>query len=101
MAPAAVTTLRVCPVVAPSPFNKPATAVTLPVGDPRFTDLLRALSLPDLPRAKGMMCPLYADLVQPVLARTASTAILVHLPVDGCDHVLSSVRSALAVVVNA
>jgi hypothetical protein len=93
---AAVLEVRLCPLSAPAPFSRRAVTVTArSVG---FTQLVSALSLPDVTRSPGMMCPEYAELLQPVIARTASTALLVHLPVDGCDHTLAAVSSALAAV---
>jgi len=100
VAPADVIELRVCPVVAPSPFNRPPQPITLARGSTRFEALVSALSLPDGERAAGVMCPEYAELLQPVLARTESTALLVHLPVDGCDHTLAPVSAALGAVIN-
>jgi hypothetical protein len=88
--------VRLCPLAAPPPFDRPA--ATLTAGSAGFARLLSALSLPDVAPSPGTMCPEYADLVQPVIARTASAALLVHLPVDGCDHTLPAVSSALAAI---
>lgn len=68
--------------------------VTLSPGDRRFAPLVSALSEADLPRQSGP-CPLYADVVQPVLARTASQVLVVHVPVDGCGHYRTEARAAL------
>lgn len=68
--------------------------MTLSSGDPRFAPLASALSEADLPRQSGP-CPLYADVVQPVLARTTSQVLWVHVPVDGCGHYRTEARAAL------
>ncbi|MGN6473445.1 MAG: hypothetical protein ACTHK4_07325 [Mycobacteriales bacterium] len=97
---ASVRELRICPVVAPSPFNRPQHAITLAPGSTHFEALLSALSLPDGVRAPNVMCPAYAELIQPVHAQTGSGPLLVHLPVDGCDHTLPAVSAALNAVLN-
>lgn len=98
--PATVVELRVCALSAPAPFNRPAHAISLSRSSAGFDGLLRALSLPDESSTPGQMCPEYAELRAPILARTASQDLLVHLPADGCDHTLPAVSSALAAVTN-
>lgn len=98
VAPRRVERLRVCAVTAPTPFNRPAHPITLTYGDSRFSALLRALSLPDGQASPGQACPEYAELLPSVIASTAAGALLVHLPVDGCDHSLPAVSAALGAV---
>jgi hypothetical protein len=80
VAPAAVTGLLLCRSV--PVYNR---VVRVTPSDRVFTALVRALSVPDEPRASGA-CPAYADVPQPVVARTASETLVVHIPVDGCGH---------------
>ncbi|HWC33373.1 MAG TPA: hypothetical protein VG650_00975 [Mycobacteriales bacterium] len=47
VAPSTVTAVRVCPLSAPSPFNRPAAAITVRPADAGFAALVNALSLPD------------------------------------------------------
>lgn len=91
VAPSRVTAFRLCPLDAP---NSARQTVTVRQGDPYFARLQRSLSAPDAPPYDGP-CPLYADLPQRVLANTASGAVLVHIPVDGCGHYQPAARSAL------
>lgn len=99
--PAAVIELRVCALAAPSPFNRPPHPISLARSTTGFAALLRALSLPDASPTPGQMCPAYAELRPAILARTGSQAMLVHEPVDGCDHALPAVSAALAAVIDA
>ena len=89
---ASVTELLICSPAVP---NGPRAAVTVGPSSPQFGPLLSALSGRDEPRAAGQICPLYADVVQPVLARTASTVLVVHIPVDSCGHYQAAARTAL------
>ncbi|HVV75794.1 MAG TPA: hypothetical protein VHC43_07130 [Mycobacteriales bacterium] len=98
VAPSSVVELTVCPTLAPSPFNKPDRAISLARDSTRFETLLTALSLPDQAAAKGELCPEYAELIAPIIAKTASTSLLVHVPSDGCGHMLPAVRTALSAV---
>jgi hypothetical protein len=76
-----VTEFLLCPM--PSPQR--STAVTVIAGTVHFGPLLAALTAPDLPRSTGV-CPMYADAVQVILARTQSGVMRVTIPVDGCGH---------------
>lgn len=96
ISPAAVLELLVCPVVAPSPFNRPSKPIELVRGSAGFEGLLTALSLPDEPRDKTKVCPAIAELLPRVLVKTASSAVLVHLPDDSCGQSLPAVRQALS-----
>jgi hypothetical protein len=49
----------------------------------------------------GQACPLYAELLPRIVATTGSAAFAVHLPADGCQHVLSSVNATLGAVIAA
>jgi hypothetical protein len=96
-----VTRLRVCALAAPTPFNRPSKPITIRRGDLHFVQMLGALSLADLPAQEGQMCPEYAELLPKVLAEGESGALLVHLPTDGCGHLLPAVRAALGAILNA
>jgi hypothetical protein len=72
----------------------PGGAVTVTPTDPGFAPLLSDLAEPDQPRS-GSVCPLYADVVLPVLARAGSEVIRVHIPVDGCGHYEAGARAAI------
>ena len=97
--PSDVLELRVCPVSAPEPFNRPDRPVSLVRGSTRFQSFLAALSLPD-EAAKGQQaCPAYAELLPTVIARTKTVALIAHLPVDACGHTLGPVSAALASVI--
>lgn len=92
VAVSSVTGVLLCPTATPSGSGS---EVTLTPSDPAFDPLLVALARPDDPRSTGP-CPMYADLVQPVVARTSSVVILVHVPVDGCLHYQAPARAAIA-----
>jgi len=98
--PGAVLEIRVCPLAAPEPFNRPARSVSLMRGSRPFQIFLSALSLPDAPAQKQQLCPEYAELLPTVIARTATTAVLVHLPSDACGHSLPAVSTALSSVID-
>lgn len=61
---------------------------------PEFAALLSALSRPDEPKTSAV-CPLYADMLQVVLAKTGAHSYQVSLPVDGCGHYQRLVLDAL------
>jgi hypothetical protein len=91
VAPAQVLQFRLCAL----PYQGPSShTVTIRRGDSDLGRLRRALSAPDAPKSTGA-CPMYADVVQQVLAKTASGYLLVHIPVDGCGHYQSAALAAL------
>jgi hypothetical protein len=99
--PSHVVELLVCPVAAPEPFNRPSQPITLARGGTRFTELLHALSAPDEAHSgPGQACPAYAELVPPIVARTGSVDLLVHIPADSCGHSRPAARSALTSIIN-
>ena len=100
VAPVTVLEIQICPVSAPSPFNRPAQPISLARGSTRFESLLTALSLPDAPAGHQQLCPEYAELLPQILARTTTAAVLVHLPSDACGHSLPAVSKALSAVIN-
>jgi hypothetical protein len=67
------------------PSARRSTAVTVSASTVRFGPLLAALTAPDLPRSTRV-CPMYADAVWVILARTRSGVMRVTIPVDGCGH---------------
>ena len=89
---ASVTELLVCSPRVPN--GGEGTSVAVPRSSPHFGPLLSALSAADMPHSTGP-CPLYADVAQPVVARTATGILLVHIPVDGCDHNQGAAATAL------
>ena len=95
-APVAVAEVRsvvVCPTASPGPTSGP---VTLAAADPRGVALLAALSAPDVPKPPGqVVCALYADVTQVVLATTVSGTWQLHVPVDGCGHYLGRALQAI------
>jgi hypothetical protein len=100
VASAKVVELRVCPVGAPEPFNKPSHPVSLTRASSRFDSLLNALSEPDEPADKTQVCPEYAELLPRMIASTGATALLVHIPSDACGHSLPAARTALSSVIS-
>jgi hypothetical protein len=78
----AVQAFLLCPLRLPTGSGK---AVLVPRSAPGFPGLLALLSSPDQPRTK-QLCPMYADMPQVILARTADGAYVVHIPVDACGH---------------
>lgn len=99
IAPATVVELRVCPITAPEPFDRPSRPISLTRGSPRFGNFIAALSAPDEAPTKGQLCPEYAELLPQLIASTGSTALLVHVPSDGCGHSLPAARAALNSVI--
>ena len=76
-----VTEFLLCPM----PFPRHSRAVTVFAGTVHFGPLLGALTAPDMPRSTGM-CPMYADAVQVILAKTRTGVVRATIPVDGCGH---------------
>jgi hypothetical protein len=76
-----VTEFLLCPM----PSARRSTAVTVSASTVAFGPLLAALTAPDLPRSTRV-CPMYADAVRVILARTRSAVMRVTIPVDGCGH---------------
>lgn len=76
-----VTGFLLCPM--PSPQH--SRAVTVVAGNVHFGSLLGALTAPDMPRSTGR-CPMYADAVQVILAKTRTGVMRATIPVDGCSH---------------
>jgi hypothetical protein len=97
-APADVLSIRICALNQPEPFNRPPEPITLLPDDSQFQSLASALSLPDAPRDPTQVCPEYAELRAPIIARTASTAFLVHYPSDSCGHTLPAVSTELSAI---
>jgi hypothetical protein len=93
--PASVVELRVCPILAPEPFDQPNHPISLRPGSVQFNQFVSALSLPDVPANEGQLCPEYAELLPTIVAKTATVALRVHPPSDACGHILPAVRSAL------
>ena len=81
VSPVQVVRLRLCPVQG-NEFEPTATVRPAYVG---FSHLLDVLGAPDEPRSSDP-CPEYADLQQTIVADTPAGAVLVHIPVDGCEH---------------
>jgi hypothetical protein len=92
VAPSTVTEIRVCPLSTPVGGHR---AYTVSQGSPHFAPLVRALAVPDGNRSPGVMCPMYAQLIQPVIGDSTSGPLLIHVPVDGCGHYLPGAMSAL------
>jgi hypothetical protein len=92
VAPSTVSEIRVCPLKTPVGTHH---AYAIERGSPQFAPLVRALAAPDGKHTPGVMCPMYAQLIQPVIADSASGPLLVHVPVDGCGHYLPGAMSAL------
>ncbi|HEX3706974.1 MAG TPA: hypothetical protein VHV76_10120 [Mycobacteriales bacterium] len=94
VAPSIVMRIRLCPL---RRYPKPSPAVSVNRTDPRFAVLAHALSVPDekAPGA-GFACAEYANLPQPVIGETAAGPFLIHIPVDGCGHYLSTALSAIS-----
>lgn len=61
-------------------------AVTVRPDDPRWDQLLGALSADDVPPDPGAVCPAYANVEQRVVADSTRGPLVVHIPVDGCHH---------------
>jgi hypothetical protein len=76
-----VTEFLLCPM----PFPQHSRAVRVIAGNVHFGLLLRALTAPDLPPSTGL-CPMYADAVQVILAKTRTVVMRAAIPVDGCGH---------------
>lgn len=87
-----MTGLLICPLQVP---NATQAATSVGPSSPWFPALLSALSASDVPRQSGP-CPLYADVVQHLLARSATEVILVHIPVDGCGHYQGAAMTAIS-----
>ncbi len=85
--------LLLCPLGLP---GQPSAAVTVGVNQPRFEELIRALSAADEAPTKGAVCPLYADLPQFVLAEAGARAYQVSIPTDGCGHYQHRALDALS-----
>jgi hypothetical protein len=89
-----VTEFLLCPM--PSP--QPSRAVRVVPDNAHFAPLLGALTAADATRSTGI-CPMYADVVQVILARTRTVVLRARIPVDGCGHyqhinVLTAARSS-------
>lgn len=80
--PSRVIEFRLCPMQVPMQERQ---TVTVKRSSSDFGPLLRGLSAPDEKATTGP-CPMYADVPQRVIARTATGAVLVHIPVDSCGH---------------
>ncbi|HVW79790.1 MAG TPA: hypothetical protein VHB69_02465 [Mycobacteriales bacterium] len=92
VAPRQVYRFRICAQLDPGASGR---TVNVKRGDHDFARLRSALSAPDQPRTTGV-CPMYADVSQAILARTASGDLLVHIPVDGCGHYQSAALAAIS-----
>jgi hypothetical protein len=79
----AVQTLLLCPL---GTAGVSADAVTLGVDRPIFKVLIAALAEADEPPTRGAVCPLYADLLQAVVAKTSGGVYQVSIPTDACKH---------------
>lgn len=88
----AVQTLLLCPL---STAGAPTKPVTLGVDRPTFTALIAALAAADEPPTPGAVCPLYADLLQVVVAKTSDGVYQVSIPTDACRHYLRGALDAL------
>lgn len=76
-----VTEFLLCPM----PSQQPSQAVKVVPGNAHFAPLLGALTAADAPRSTGI-CPMYADEVQVILAKTRTEVLRATIPVDGCGH---------------
>jgi hypothetical protein len=76
-----VTEFLLCPM----PSAQHLGAVTVFAGNVHFGPLLGAFTAPDMPRSTRV-CPMYADAVQVILARTRTGVMRATIPVDGCGH---------------
>jgi hypothetical protein len=76
------------------PTSRSRTTVILRPGDSAFAPLVTALAEPDAAKSTGP-CPEYADLTQLIFATTTAGRVLVHIPVDGCDHYEGDALKAL------
>ncbi len=88
----AVQTLLLCPL---STAGVSANAVTLGVDRPIFKVLIAALSASDEPPTGGAVCPLYADRLQVVVAKTSGGVYQVSIPTDACKHYQRDALDAL------
>ena len=88
----AVQTLLLCPTSMP---GLSANAVTLGADRPIFKTLIAALSAADEPPTRGAVCPLYADLLQVVVAKTSGGVYQVSIPTDACNHYQRDALDAL------
>ena len=91
LAASALTKLRLCPL----PVLRSSSAVTLAPKAAIYSRLVRSLTLPDQKASPSEVCPMFANVPQLVIGETASGAVLIHIPVDGCGHYLSQSLSAL------
>ena len=76
-----VTEFLLCPMS----FPQHSRAVTLVADNVHFSALLGALTAPDMPRSTPI-CPMYADALQVILAKTRTRAVSARIPIDGCGH---------------
>ena len=88
---AEVEVLLVCPLGMPGPTSK---AVTVAATDPQFAVLVTALSAPDEAPTTGA-CPMYADALQYVFAKTPDGVYQVSIPTDACRHYQQGALDAL------
>jgi hypothetical protein len=87
-----VTALIVCPQRVPGTADR---VVRLARGDGDFQVLLAALAKPSAAPAHGRACPLFADVLQIVLAQADGRWFMVKLPTDGCGHYFGTTLSLL------
>ena len=72
-------------LLCPMPSAQHSRAATVVAGNLHFGPLLDALTATDIPRSTRR-CPMYAEAVQVILAKTRTGVIRVKIPVDGCGH---------------
>ena len=66
--------------------------VVLSSGTPEFTKFTALMSEPDGSPTPGQACPMYADVMRLVYARSTTGIWSLHIPVDSCHHYQSSVQ---------
>jgi hypothetical protein len=93
--PAAVTALLLCRLTG-LVGGRWKSVPTLIRPGPELTVLVQDLARPnDNGFPGGDLCPAYANVELPVVARTRSGDVLVTLPVDHCHHYLEGPREAI------